>query len=323
MIVDCAIYRDGRREDVEGDISDALDVARGDGEAFLWIGLHEPEEAEFDLVKDELRLNPLAVQDAVQAHQRPKLEHFDDTTFVVVKTLRYVGYTATIEVGEIMLFVGPDFVITVRHGEGNPLTAVRNRLEKDPELLGCGPSAVLYAVCDEIVDTYSEVAHEVEANLVSLERRVFDSRDRHVAEEIYSLKREVLKFRAAEDPLTVVLQRVTRNRAEIHPRTEEHFGRVLDRLLRVDGAIDSQNELLTSILNAHLAQVGVRQNDDMRKISAWAAIIAVPTMIAGIYGMNFEHMPELRWVIGYPLVLIVMVVVCLLVHRKLRQSGWL
>lgn len=323
MIVDCAIYRDGRREDVDGDISDALEAARRDGDAFLWIGLHEPEAAEFDLVKDELRLHPLAVQDALQAHQRPKLEHHDDTTVVVVKTLRYVDETSTIEVGEIMLFVGSDFVITVRHGEGNPLTAARRRLEKDPTLLGSGPGAVLYAVCDEVIDTYSVVGHEVEADLVALERRVFESRDRHVAEEIYSLKREVLKFRAAEDPLIVVLQRITRDRAGIRPDTVERFDRVLDHLLRVDGAIDAHNELLTSILNAHLAQVGVRQNDDMRRISAWAAIIAMPTMIAGIYGMNFDHMPELKWVIGYPFVLAVMVVACLLVHRKLRQSGWL
>jgi magnesium/cobalt transport protein CorA len=323
MIVDCAIYRDGRREDVAGDISDALDAARGRGDCFLWIGLYEPSKDEFDLVKDELGLHPLAVEDAVEAHQRPKLERYDDTIFVVIKTLRHVAETSSIEVGEIMLFVGKDFVITVRHGGGNPLAAVRRRLERDPEQLSKGPSVVLHAVCDEIVDSYSVLAHEVESDLVELERRVFESYERDVAEEIYSLKREVLKFRAAQDPLVLVMQAITRGRVEVHPGSREYFEDVLDHLLRVDGVVDAHNELLTSILNAHLAQVGVHQNNDMRKISSWAAIIAVPTAIAGVYGMNFDHMPELHWVIGYPLALAAMVVTCLVVYSRLRKSGWL
>jgi magnesium transporter len=206
MIMDCAIYRKGVREDVDGDLSDALDAAREAGDGFMWIGLHEPTTEEFDQVAGELQLHPLAIEDAVHAHQRPKLERYDDTLFVVVKTLRYIDETSDIEVGEIMLFLGEDFVITVRHGEGSPLRTVRRRLEGDSELLRHGPGAVLYTVLDEIVDRYGAIAHEVETDIIDLERRVFAPERTTVTEDIYELKREVLEFRGAEDPLIPVLQ---------------------------------------------------------------------------------------------------------------------
>ncbi|MEV3926324.1 magnesium/cobalt transporter CorA [Actinomadura coerulea] len=323
VIVDKAIYAGGKRRDIEGDISDAFDLAREDGECFLWIGLFEPDEDEFELVKDELNLHPLAAEDAVSAHQRPKMERYDDTLFVVLKTLAYVDKTSDIEVGEIMVFLGRDFVVTVRHGAGNPLGPVRRRLEDTPELLGHGATAVLYAVCDEVVDRYGVVAHEVEVDIIGLERAVFDPNARDVTADIYSLKREVLEFRSAEDPLVPVLQEIVKGRVAECGSTREYFRDVLDHLLRVDGQVDSHNELLNSVLTAHLALLGKRQNEDMRKISAWAAIIAVPTAIAGIYGMNFDHMPELHWTIGYPLVIAVMAVVCVLLFRRLRKSGWL
>ncbi|MES9609660.1 magnesium/cobalt transporter CorA [Actinomadura sp. NPDC048032] len=323
MIVDKAIYAGGKRRDIEGDISDAFDLAREDGECFLWIGLFEPDEDEFELVKDELNLHPLAAEDAVSAHQRPKMERYDDTLFVVLKTLAYVDKTSDIEVGEIMVFLGRDFVVTVRHGAGNPLGPVRKRLEDNPELLGHGATAVLYAVCDEVVDRYGVVAHEVEVDIIGLERAVFDPNARDVTADIYSLKREVLEFRGAEDPLVPVLQEIVKGRVAECGSTREYFRDVLDHLLRVDGQVDAHNELLNSVLTAHLALLGKRQNEDMRKISAWAAIIAVPTAIAGIYGMNFDHMPELHWTIGYPLVIAVMAVVCVLLFRRLRKSGWL
>ncbi|MEV0666142.1 magnesium/cobalt transporter CorA [Spirillospora sp. NPDC050365] len=323
VIVDKAIYAGGKRRDIEGDISDAFDLAREDGECFLWIGLFEPDEDEFELVKDELNLHPLAAEDAVSAHQRPKMERYDDTLFVVLKTLAYVDKTSDIEVGEIMVFLGRDFVVTVRHGAGNPLGPVRKRLEDSPELLGHGATAVLYAVCDEVVDRYGVVAHEVEVDIIGLERAVFDPNARDVTADIYSLKREVLEFRSAEDPLVPVLQEIVKGRVAECGSTREYFRDVLDHLLRVDGQVDSHNELLNSVLTAHLALLGKRQNEDMRKISAWAAIIAVPTAIAGIYGMNFDHMPELHWTIGYPLVIAVMAVVCVLLFRRLRKSGWL
>ncbi|MEU4822548.1 magnesium/cobalt transporter CorA [Actinomadura sp. NPDC023710] len=323
VIVDKAIYAGGKRRDIEGDISDAFDLAREDGECFLWIGLFEPDEDEFELVKDELNLHPLAAEDAVSAHQRPKMERYDDTLFVVLKTLAYIDKTSDIEVGEIMVFLGRDFVVTVRHGAGNPLGPVRKRLEDSPELLGHGATAVLYAVCDEVVDRYGVVAHEVEVDIIGLERAVFDPNARDVTADIYSLKREVLEFRSAEDPLVPVLQEIVKGRVAECGSTREYFRDVLDHLLRVDGQVDSHNELLNSVLTAHLALLGKRQNEDMRKISAWAAIIAVPTAIAGIYGMNFDHMPELHWTFGYPLAIAVMAVVCVLLFRRLRRSGWL
>ncbi|NVI91318.1 magnesium and cobalt transport protein CorA [Actinomadura sp. BRA 177] len=323
VIVDKAIYAGGTRRDIDGDISDAFDLARADGDCFLWIGLFEPGEDEFDLVKEELSLHPLAAEDAVSAHQRPKMERYDDTLFVVLKTLSYIDETSDIEVGEIMVFLGRDFVVTVRHGAGNPLGPVRQRLEDDPELLGHGATAVLYAVCDEVVDRYGLVAHEVEVDIIGLERAVFDPGARDVTADIYSLKREVLEFRSAEDPLVPVLQEIVKGRVAECGSTREYFRDVLDHLLRVDGQVDAHNELLNSVLNAHLALLGKRQNEDMRKISAWAAIIAVPTAIAGIYGMNFDRMPELHWAWSYPAVLVVMAVVCVLLFRRLRKSGWL
>jgi magnesium transporter len=323
MIVDCAIYAKGCREDVDGDLSDALDAARELGGAFMWIGLHEPTEEEFDQVAGELKLHPLAIEDAVEAHQRPKLERYGDTIFVVIKPLRYIDPSSDIEVGEIMLFVGKDFVITVRHGEGSPLKNVRQRLEQDPELLAHGPSAVLYTVLDEVVDKYGTIAHEVETDIIELERRVFSPERGTVTENIYELKREVLEFRGAEDPLIPVLQDIVKGRADVPEVTLEYFRDVLDHLLRVDEQVDSHNELLTNVLNAHLAQVGMQQNEDMRKISAWAAILAVPTMITGVYGMNFRHMPELQHWWGYPGALLLIATVCAFLYRWFRKSGWL
>jgi magnesium transporter len=323
VIVDKAIYASGKRHDIDGDISDAFDAARADGECFLWIGLFEPDEDEFELVKDELMLHPLASEDAVSAHQRPKMERYDDTLFIVLKTLSYIDETSDIEVGEIMVFLGRDFVVTVRHGAGNPLGPVRKRLEESPELLQHGATAVLYAVCDEVVDRYGLVAHEVEVDIIGLERAVFDPGARDVTADIYSLKREVLEFRGAEDPLVPVLQEIVKGRVAECGTTREYFRDVLDHLLRVDEQVDAHNELLNSVLTAHLALLGKQQNEDMRKISAWAAIIAVPTAIAGIYGMNFDHMPELHWTFGYPLVICLMAGICVLLFRRLRRSGWL
>jgi magnesium transporter len=321
--MDSAIYCAGHRESVTGDISDALDAARERGDCFIWIGLHEPTQDEFDLVKDELNLHPLAVEDAVKAHQRPKLERYDDSIFVVLKTVKYIEEGSDIEIGEIMIFVGHDFVITVRHGEGNPLGPVRRRLEADSELLAAGPSAVLYGICDLVVDTYGAVAHSVEADIIALERRVFHPDRGEVTEDIYALKREVLEFRAAEDPLIPAIEEIVKGRVAVCAATIDYFRDVLDHLLRVDGMVDSHNELLTNVLNAHLALVGAQQNEDMRKISAWAAVLAVPTMVAGIYGMNFHNMPELRWTFGYPLILSIVAVLCLLLYRRFKKSGWL
>ncbi|WP_156216800.1 magnesium and cobalt transport protein CorA [Actinomadura litoris] len=323
VIVDKAIYAGGTRTDIDGDISDAFDLARSQGECFVWIGLFEPDEAEFELVKEELHLHPLAAEDAVTAHQRPKMERYGDTLFVVLKTLSYIDETSDIEVGEIMVFLEKDVVVTVRHGAGNPLGPVRRHLEDSPELLKHGAASVLYAVCDEVVDRYGLVVHEVEVDIIGLEKAVFDPSARDVTEDVYSLKREVLEFRTAEDPLIPVLQEIVRGRVSECGSTREYFRDVLDHLLMVDGQVDAHNELLNSVLTAHLALLGKQQNEDMRKISAWAAIIAVPTAIAGIYGMNFTHMPELKWSFGYPLVILVIVSISAFLYRRLHKSGWL
>ncbi len=324
MIVDCAIYRSGIRETVEGDLSDALDEAREHGDdCFLWIGLHEPTAEEFDLVKDELKLHPLAVDDAVHAHQRPKLEHYGDSLFVVLKTVSYDSATTSLELGDVMMFVGHDWLITVRHGEAGSLAPTRRRLEGDPELLAGGPSAVLYAVADEIVDSYGVVAHAIEADIIELERRVFTADARDVTEDIYELKREVIEFRVAEDPLIPVLEDIVRNKVAACHKTAEYFRDVLDHLLRVDQTVDAANELLTSILNAHLTLVAAQQNEDMRKISAWAAILVIPTMITGLYGMNFEKMPELKWTYGYPFAIGVIGLLCGGAYWWFKKHKWL
>lgn len=330
MIVDCAIYRGGRREDLSTDLSGSTDLsealkrARAYEDAFIWIGLHEPTTDEFDQVASEFSLHPLAIEDAVHAHQRPKLERYDDSVFAVLKTLRYIDETSDVETGEIMLFLGSGFVVTVRHGEGGALGATRKRLERDREMLAMGPSAVLYGVCDEIVDSYEAVAREIEIDIAEVEQRVFSVERTSVAEAIYSLKREVIEFRRAVVPLVEPMRVLADGDLPgVSPRIRPFFRDVYDHVLRVSGDVAAFDDLLTSVLNANLAQVGLRQNEDMRRISAWVAILAVPTAVAGIYGMNFRYMPELDWRFGYPAALAFMLVVCAVLYRLFRRSGWL
>jgi magnesium transporter len=324
MIVDCAIYTDGERENVDGDISDALDRHRQAGDnAFLWIGLHSPTEAEFAQVSDELGLHPLAIEDAVEAHQRPKLERYGDVSFLVLKTLTWADGTEQIETGEIMVFVGADFVITVRHGDHNQLREVRRRAEADKDFLKKGSIAVVYTVCDAVVDNYEVIAEKVQTAITELEAEVFSPQRVNLVERIYSLKREVLEFQRAVGPLVPVASGLVTGRVQVPEPVRPFFRDVADHTMRVNGRIESYSELVTSVLNAHLTQVGVRQNEDMRKISAWVAMAAIPTMIAGYFGMNFEHMPELHWSFSYPLVIVIMVGACYLVYRLFRRSGWL
>ena len=326
MIMDQAVYRDGRREPC-GDLSDELDALRtsSDRSGFLWIGLKDPTDAEFDLVNDELKLHPLAVEDAVKGNQRAKVELYDNTIFVVLKTIRYVEETSDIETGEVMLFVGDRFVVTVRRGEANPLAAVRRKLEANPEQLQHGEIAVLHAVMDSIVDNYLTIDQELQVDLEEIEEEVFSGARDVDSGGIYRLKREVLEFRRAAVPLAGPLSLLhDGSRSPISDKEMRLLLRdVADHLLKVIDHVESYDRLLTDVLNAHLAQISVQQNSDMRKISAWVAIAAVPTMLAGIEGMNFAHMPELRHVWGYPAVLTVMVVSCLVLYRAFRRSKWL
>ncbi|MER7572078.1 magnesium/cobalt transporter CorA [Streptomyces sp. NPDC126514] len=332
MIVDCAIYREGQRADGPEDLSDALAEARSVG-GFVWIGLHAPSEEEFDLVAEEFALHPLAVEDALKAHQRPKLEVYDDSLFLVLKPVVYEPRSDTVSTGEIMVFLGDGFVVTVRHGEGAPLKTVRRRLEEEPTLLGKGPTSVLYAVADGVVDHYLEVATELQTDLEELEAEVFspvDGGSRHTASRIYNFKRQVLEFRRATGPLALPLARLSGTGGAsggsvpfVNDKARPFFRDVNDHLTRVNESVEGLDRLVSDILSAHLAQMSVRQNDDMRKISAWAAMAAVPTMIAGVYGMNFEHMPELRWTWSYPAVIALMAALEVLLYRTFKSRGWL
>ncbi|MBO4254756.1 magnesium/cobalt transporter CorA [Streptomyces griseorubiginosus] len=331
MIVDCAIYTHGQRTEGPEDLSDALADARAAG-GFVWIGLHEPSEDEFDLVTQEFGLHPLAVEDALNAHQRPKLEVYDDSLFLVLKPVVYEPDSDQVSTGEVMIFLGDSFVVTVRHGEGAPLKAVRKRLENEPELLGKGPTAVLYAVCDAVVDHYLEVGTELQTDLEELEAAVFTpdvGGSHNTASRIYTFKRQVLEFRRATGPLALPVNRLAGTGQFgatvpfVNEKARPFFRDVGDHLARVNETVEGLDRLVSDVLSAHLAQISVRQNDDMRKISAWAAMAAVPTMIAGVYGMNFDHMPELHWVWSYPAVILVMAALEWLLYRTFKKRGWL
>lgn len=310
-----------------------LEVRKGGG--FAWIGLHEPTEAEFAGIAEEFGLHPLAVEDAVHAHQRPKLERYDDTLFAVFKTIHYIEHaelTATsevVETGEVMCFTGRDFVITVRHGGKGSLRALRHRLEDDTELLAKGPSSVLHAIADHVVDGYIAVAAAVQDDIDEVEIAVFSAPAKGSppgsdAGRIYQLKREVLEFKRAVAPLLRPMQLLSeRPMRLVEPDVQKYFRDVADHLARVHEEVIGFDELLNSILQANLAQATVAQNEDMRKITSWAAIIAVPTAVCGVYGMNFDHMPELGWKYGYPMVLCGIAVACLSIHRTLKRNGWL
>ncbi|MDV5144125.1 magnesium and cobalt transport protein CorA [Streptomyces sp. SBC-4] len=330
-VVNCVVYIDGVRHSGRGSAEEALRQVRKAGDGFVWIGLHEPDEKEFTGLAELFGLHPLAVEDAVNAHQRPKVEEYDGVLFAVFKTVRYVEHeelTATSEVvdsGELMAFVGPDFVITIRHGGHGSLGPLREALEDLPEQLAKGPSAVLHAMADHVVDDYLAVADAVQDDLDAIESAVFSEQtDRRDAGRIYQLKRELLELKRAVTPLARPLQHLAAHPMPlIDPDIRAYFRDVTDHLARVAEQVTSFDALLDSILQAHLAQVTVAQNEDMRKITAWAAIVAVPTMVCGVYGMNFDHMPELRWTYGYPLVLGVIATACFVIHRGFRRNGWL
>jgi magnesium transporter len=327
VIVDCAVYDKGVRRPGKLPLDDALDAA-GEPGSFTWIGLHKPTPEEFVAVRNEFGLHDLAVEDAVKAHQRPKLEVYDDDDlFVVLKTARYLDASETVEFAEIQLFVGANYVVAVRHGEASALADVRRCLEEDPAKLCHGPMSVLHAVMDRVVDDYSPVIAGLDNDIREIEGEVFaegvHSRT-DPTQRIFKLKREVLDFHRHTKPLLEALDRLHGGRV---PGTgedlEPYFRDVHDHLLRVVADVENFRDLLSDALNANLAQVSVRQNDDMRKISAAVAVGAVPTVVGAIYGMNFEHMPELGWAFGYPFAMGITAVGCLGLYRRFKKSGWL
>ena len=323
MIVDCAVYREGHRvarpRAIEGLRAEADDCG-----GFAWVGLVEPTEQEFESVSREFDLHALAVEDAVNAHERPKLEVYGDTLFLVVKTVRYLNSEELVDLGEVLIFVGPEFLITVRHGEAGGLGHVREQLEQQPELLALGPGAGLHAIVDRIVDAYEPAAAALREDIDEVEAEVFSSRNSNPVERIYYLRRETLTFGHAVGPLRPALQELaTEDLPNIAPELRPYFRDVDDHAARIEDQLDGFGLLLTGVLQANLTQVSVRQNEDMRKISAWVAIVAVPTAVAGIYGMNFDHMPELHWRFGYPGVMLLILAVCTGLYARFRKSGWL
>ncbi len=333
-MVDCAVYVDGSR--LPGKFTHAAALAkvrdmRDEGQsAFVWIGLHEPDEHQMQSVAEVFGLHPLAVEDAVHAHQRPKLERYDTTLFLVLKTVNYVPHESValareiVETGEIMVFVGPEFVVTVRHGDHSGLAGVRRKMEDEHKQLALGPYAVMHAIADHVVDSYLDVTRLMEFDIDAIEEDTFSPTAKTDVEHIYLLKREVVELRRAVSPLSVELGRLQSDHKDLLSKEVLRYMRdVIDHQTHAADQIASYDDMLSSLVQAALAKVGMQQNTDMRKISAWVAIAAVPTMVAGIYGMNFDHMPELHQVWGYPAVLLLMVCVCGFLYRNFRRNHWL
>lgn len=330
-VVGLAVYRDGAALSRGGVIREAAELARREG-GFVWLGLHEPTAEEFGLVAEEFGLHPLAVEDAVSAHNRPKLEAYDDSLFLVLKTAQYIAPaqraapTEVISTSEVMVFVGSFFAISVRHGDFGALGGLRHRLEnQDRDLLSLGPAAVMYAIADEVVDRYLDVCLEVEDDLDELEASVFSPQrlDNDIT-RIYQLKREVLELKRAVGPLAIPLENLSARPIDLVPAPiRSYFRDINDHFEKARDSVTGLDELLTSILQASIARISLAENEDVRKITSWAAIAAVPTAIAGIYGMNFKYMPELDWTFGYPAVLLGMLLICLLLYRGFKRNNWL
>ncbi|BBZ29843.1 magnesium transport protein CorA [Mycolicibacterium madagascariense] len=333
-MVDCGVYADGKR--LPGKYTHAAALAKVrdmemDGcRSFVWVGLHEPDEHQMQSVADVFGLHELAVEDAVHAHQRPKLERYDNTLFLVLKTIMYVEHDSVamareiVETGEIMIFVGPDFVVTVRHGDHGGLAAVRKQMDTTPASCALGPYAVLHAIADHVVDHYLEVTDLLENDIDAMEENVFSPNSTTNVEHIYLLKREVVEMRRAVSPLNLALQRLGSDHNDLISKEVRRYIRdVVDHNTQASDRIASYDEVLSSLVQAAVAKVSMEQNVDMRKISAWVAIAAVPTALAGIYGMNFDHMPELHQVWGYPAVLLIMLTTCIVLYTNFRRNHWL
>ncbi|MEJ3658805.1 magnesium and cobalt transport protein CorA [Actinomycetes bacterium KLBMP 9759] len=342
-VVDNAIYTNGRRVVVPDSLDqtfEELQKCSDQGPSFCWIGLLRPSKAEIEAVAEEFGLHNLAVEDTVTAHQRPKIERYGDLLFVVLRPARYVDPVEVVEIGEIHLFIGPDFVITVRHAEEPDLGAVRHRLEDDPALLDNGPYAVLYAVMDKVVDDYGPVLDGLQDDIDEIEVQVFGG-DPGVSKRIYTLSREVIEFQRAVEPLEQVFgdlrERLKERASESDLELRRALRDVADHSTRVLERTEGFRQLLANILTVNAALVAQRQNEEItrlseasydqneqvKRISSWAAILFAPTLIAGIYGMNFTHMPELAWPLGYPMAVSLMLIGSLVLYTIFKKKGWL
>lgn len=321
-IINSVAYADGKRI-ADVDIFDVSGVLKEENQ-FVWIGLHEPSEEILNRVQNEFNLHELAVEDAHRAHQRPKVEQYADSIFVVLRTAQ-MNQDHRIDFGETHFFVGNNFIVVVRHGSNVPYTEVRTRCEATPEQMKKGQGFVLYAVMDFIVDRYFPVVHELEQELEAIEAKIFKEKPtRETTENIYDLKRELLEVKRAVSPLVDICNRLMRVEIKcISEETRPYFRDVYDHAVRINEMIDNTRELLNSAMEANFSLISISQSDVSKKFSGWAAIIAVPTMVAGFYGMNFKFMPELNWHYGYYAVIFLTLCVCAALYYFLRRSGWL
>lgn len=337
-IVDSAIYVDGDRVASPGSLADTFQALRDNSDAIAWIGLYRPDQRELASLASEFELHDLAVEDAIVAHQRPKLERYGETLFVVLRAARYIDETETVEFGEVHLFIGPDFVITVRHAEAPDLSAVRRRMESNPDLLTLGTEAILYAILDRVVDGYIPVVAGLDNDVDEIETEVF-SGDPKVSRRIYELSREVIEFQRASQPLLGMLEslRAGFDKYGIDEELQRYLRDVEDHITHVIERVDGFRELLRDMLTVNatlvaqqqneemkaLGQAGHAQNEEVKRISAWAAILFAPTLIGTVYGMNFDHMPELHWFFGYPFALLLMLAVCVILYLVFKRRDWL
>ena len=323
MLVDCAHYKDGRRQEDEPlDVGEAA-ARRRDEDGFVWLGLHDPSPEELQDVARRFDLPPLAVEDAMHAHQRPKIEDYAEGYFLVLHTARYIDSSEEVEFGEVHVFTGDGYAIVVRHGAASELGAARERLEAQPALLRLGPSAAVWAVLDKVVDDYRPVVEGIENDVEEVETAVFGEGGDQTR-RVYFLRRELAEFYRAVHPLLTALDALeSSTRSGVPKVLRNHLRDVQDHVRRIEEEVATQREVLASIFQANLAVIGLQQNEAVRKISGWAAIIAVPTFLASIWGMNFKHMPELEWRLGYPLALSLMVGVGVVLWLILRRARWL
>lgn len=323
VIVDSALYQNGLRL-AEEPGSDSLNILESHLGAFAWIGLAQPTEVEIAQVLGSFRLHETAIEDALQAQQRAKLEENGDVITFVIRTVFYEETKSSITTGELICFINERFIIIVRHGDGAPLVTVRSELEGNPEFLNFGPFAVLHGVLSKVIDEYSKIAFELEQDVIQIENEVFSESRKSVSRKIYSLKREVIEYRHAIEPLVSPLQRlVSEGRTGLPVVLRPFYRDISDQLTRACEHANGMDSLLTAALQADLAQVQVQQNSDVRRISAWVALAALPTMIAGIYGMNFEIMPELNWKFGYPFIMGLTMSGCAFLYYKFKRARWL
>jgi magnesium transporter len=334
---DNAVYVDGHRTADPHSLEETFEILR-ERRGMAWIGLYRPDASEIRSVAREFGLHELAVEDAITAHQRPKLERYDDTLFVVLRPARYLDNVEQVEFGELHVFIGPDFVVTIRHAEAPDLSQVRHRLESIPELLRCGPEAILYAILDQVVDEYAPVVAGLENDIDEIEDQLFQG-DPAVSRRIYELSREVIEFQRATHPLLDILHALESGfeKYRVHVELKRRLRDVQDHATRVVERADAFRVLLQNALTVQTTLVGEQQNEEMRsltvaslaqneevkKISAWAAILFAPTLVASIYGMNFRRMPELHWVLGYPLALALMLVMSITLYLIFKHRRWL